>query len=237
MNDDFEKNYIDVIKGLRTLKSIKTSDNFRKRFTTLIIPNLPTSNTFRPLYFLPFRLAFIIIILILVSGTGLVMAADKSHPGNLLYPVKKAVEKLQLTITNNPSGKTTLHMNNADKRVDELEDSIKQSGNREVENITSDYESQVKDAVRESHKVDNNKEDVKSMIDQKLEDQSHKLEDIKKVAPTESHVSIEKAIETSKTGQEEINQLQQKKPEEKSDNPNTNNLSTQNPLENPIHQD
>ncbi len=237
MNDNFEKNYTDVIKGLRTLKSIKTSDNFRKRFTTLIIPNLPTFNTFKPLYFLPFRLAFIIIILILVSGTGLVVAADKSHPGNLLYPVKKAVEKVQLTITNNPSGKTNLHMNNADKRVDELEDSIKQSGNREVENITSDYESQVKDAVRESHKVDNNKEDVKSMIDQKLEDQSHKLEDIKNVAPTESHVSIEKAIETSKTGQEEINQLQPKKTEEKSDNPNTNNRPDQNPLENTIHKD
>lgn len=221
MDNNFEKNYTDIITKLGKLKSIKASSVLRNRILSLSIPSLPAQKPYGSPFYL-FRLAFIVIIFILLSGTGLIFAAERSHPGDFLYPVKKTVEQTQLTLTKNPAVKTILHINNADKRVDELKETIKHFGNQEVQNVTSDYESQVKNAVREIHKVDKNKEDIERIINQKLENQSQKLEDIQKVAPTEAKISIQKAIDTSKTGQEEINQLQPKKSEEKGDNPTEN---------------
>ena len=61
-------------------------------------------------------LAFVV----LTTGTVSVYAAQSSLPGDMLYPVKVGVEKLQIAVTVNPENKAYLHLKLAQRRIDEL---------------------------------------------------------------------------------------------------------------------
>ncbi|MCK4941103.1 hypothetical protein KAS45_03335 [candidate division WOR-3 bacterium] len=64
---------------------------------------------------------FAIVLLILVFGVATVSLSASSLPGDMLYPVKKATERVQLLLTFNTEGKARLHTVFADKRTDEFE--------------------------------------------------------------------------------------------------------------------
>ncbi|MCL4338303.1 DUF5667 domain-containing protein [Patescibacteria group bacterium] len=203
--NNVEKEYASLIKQIKNLGLVKPGDKFRKKIMTKMVPSLSVTNP--SFLYLPapsWKLAIAAILLVFLGGTGIVFAAEKSNPKDLLYPVKIMVENAQLSLTKNPSVKTLLHLDNADKRIEELKKTINKNGDGEIENITSNYESQVKGAVGEIKKVENQKEEVIKQTDQHLEDQTQKLEEIKKSAPTTAVPVIEKAIETSKNGQDEL---------------------------------
>ena len=61
-------------------------------------------------------LAFIV----LSTGTVSVYAAQSSLPGDMLYPVKVGVERLQVAVTSNPEDKAYLHLKLAQRRIDEV---------------------------------------------------------------------------------------------------------------------
>lgn len=61
-------------------------------------------------------LAFVV----LTTGTVSVYAAQSSLPGDMLYPVKVGVEKLQVAVTLNPEDKAYLHLKLAQRRIDEV---------------------------------------------------------------------------------------------------------------------
>ncbi|MFC1865432.1 DUF5667 domain-containing protein [Chloroflexota bacterium] len=69
-----------------------------------------------------FRLATVltgVIAMLIVSGS-IVAAASSSMPNSLLYPVKLAVEQVQINLTFSDIGKTKLHTQFADRRVEEI---------------------------------------------------------------------------------------------------------------------
>ena len=57
---------------------------------------------------------------ILLAGSGTVAAASGSMPDELLYPVKLATERVQLTLTTSSLGKAELYAKLADRRVAEI---------------------------------------------------------------------------------------------------------------------
>ncbi len=61
-------------------------------------------------------LAFIV----LSTGTVSVYAAQSSLPGDVLYPVKVGVEKIQVAVAANPEDKAYLHLKLAQRRIDEV---------------------------------------------------------------------------------------------------------------------
>ncbi len=61
-------------------------------------------------------LAFVV----LSTGTVSVYAAQSSLPGDVLYPVKMGVEKIQVAVTVNPESKAYLHLELARRRIDEV---------------------------------------------------------------------------------------------------------------------
>lgn len=191
-----ENNYKNVISELKKLHSVKASEGFKNRVVAHLIPSLT------PLYSIPFfsiaKLAFSTFILVALSGTGIVLASQKSQPGDLLYPVKKMSEKIQLSLTRNPTVKTLLHINNAEKRINELEKTIPKSNTDTIKNVTTDYESQVKDALHEINNIQKDKQNVSEEVNQNLEKQTQRLEDIQKIVPTTSVDDVQKAIDASK---------------------------------------
>jgi len=60
------------------------------------------------------------ILVMLMTGGGLVAAAGNSMPDSPLYPLKLAVEQLQINLTFSDIGKVKLHSQFADRRVEEI---------------------------------------------------------------------------------------------------------------------
>lgn len=67
-----------------------------------------------------FTVVLVSLALVLLLGVGTTVAADKSIPGDALYPVDRAVEKAILAITFNPDARMRLLLSQADERVHEL---------------------------------------------------------------------------------------------------------------------
>ncbi len=198
MTVNFEKDYQGIIAELEKLRTIRASDEFVNRVTKVLLPQLRVVSTRSFWPFFPYRLAITSLLLVMFAGTGVVFAAERSHPGEFLYPVKKAVETIKINLTQNPEKKIQLHLDNANQRIEELENALEKSHTNEVQNITSSYEQEVKKATNEIKHIETNKEDVVKKVDQRLEDQTQKLEDLQKTAPTTFVPAINKAIETSK---------------------------------------
>jgi len=62
----------------------------------------------------------IAVVVLLVAGSGTVMAASNSMPDGPLYPVKLATERIQVALTPSDLGKAELYVKLADKRVAEI---------------------------------------------------------------------------------------------------------------------
>jgi len=203
--DNFEKEYSDIIGQLKNLKMTKPSEKFKAHLMTELTPSLPEFASTVHLPMFAIRLALTTVLLVLLGGAGIVIASETSHPGNLLYPVKRVVEKAKIRLTQSPSHKTVLHLNNADKRIEELKETVKKDGDKEIKNVTSDYQSQVKEAVSEVKKIEpENKDEAVKQAGQRLGEQSKKLQEIQKAVPTNVVPLIQKAIDTSSEEQKAL---------------------------------
>ena len=87
---------------------------------------LPTDGSFLPRS-MPAGLmaALLIVILTGVLTTGVVATSAHALPGDLLYPVKTAVENVQVLITRDPEDRGTLLVEQANRRVDEAREIVK----------------------------------------------------------------------------------------------------------------
>lgn len=221
-HSNFEKDYQDIISQLKELTKVRASDEFVNRFTKVLLPQLPavSAQPFWPSF--TFRLATAAVLLVLLTGTGVVFAAERSHPGEFLYPVKKVVDSIRVNLTQNPSSKIQLHLDNADQRIEELENALKKGHTNEVQNITSSYEQEVKKATNEVKNIEGNKEDVKRRVDQSLENQTQKLEDLQRTVPTTFVPDIKKALETSQNKENDVEDIPSQDEKIKSDLPSLN---------------
>lgn len=93
-------------------------------------------------------LAFLLIILLLMGTTGATFASQNALPGNALYPVKLATEKVRLTIAADPTEKTRLHLAFASRRLQELQEitggeTVKNSS---IDTAFSNYKTQLEES-------------------------------------------------------------------------------------------
>jgi hypothetical protein len=79
-------------------------------------PQRSSSRSWQPRW----AVAVMSVLVVLLLGTGTVMAAGGSMPGNPLYPVKIATEQVHLSLTASPVSKAELYGTYADRRVVEL---------------------------------------------------------------------------------------------------------------------
>jgi len=91
----------------------------------------------------PVRILVVVLVavwVLIAAGGGTVYAAQGSLPGDALYPVKTGVENLQLSLTFGTVAKANLHLELAQKRIDEV--------TREV-NLNRDINPQAIEAVQQ----------------------------------------------------------------------------------------
>ncbi len=73
-----------------------------------------------PFWRLRWTTAVATVLILLLAGSGMVAAASNSMPDGPLYPVKLAVEQLQLSLTSSPLDKAELYAKLSDRRVAEI---------------------------------------------------------------------------------------------------------------------
>jgi hypothetical protein len=77
-----------------------------------------------------------IALVLLLAGSGTVVAAGSSMPDSPLYPVKLATEETRLALTFSPLGKASLYAEMADKRVAEIVYLADKGDARQIELVT-----------------------------------------------------------------------------------------------------
>ncbi len=90
---------------------------------------------------------FLLIALTMVTGSGLVAAAD-ALPGELLYPVKLAYEKAQLSVTQSKTSDVNLHLEFAQRRLDEIQKSVEMGRSQALSQAVENMQWQVGQAIQ-----------------------------------------------------------------------------------------
>lgn len=91
-----------------------------------------------------------VVALILILTTGTVFAAKNSLPGNILYPIKKLDEKVQLMTAVGPKAQAEVHASQAISRLQEAEQIVTSGGQLNTDTgqqIKNDFKSQTQDAT------------------------------------------------------------------------------------------
>lgn len=112
----------------RTAASVQPRPEFKARLSYEIMAAAHDRKSAKPGWVLPGFLriprwataAAVSLALLIVAGTGTVMASSDSLPGQTLYPVKLAAENVQLALTFSDVSKAKLYAELADKRAQEI---------------------------------------------------------------------------------------------------------------------
>lgn len=88
--------------------------------------------------------------LIIMMGSGVSMAAQASVPGQALWPIKRSMEKVELSLAISPVTETEMHIKHAGKRLQEI-DKILQETNTQPAKVVK-KEKAIKQAVRHLEK-------------------------------------------------------------------------------------
>lgn len=156
--------------------------------------------------------------LILVAALGLVnttaVAAQNSIPGQTLYPVKRTVEKIQLTLTINEEKKTEVRIKHAEQRLAEVKTISEQVKTPESQQVIKQTVSELKDATTEvAGQANDNKGLLKKVVEltdrqeSVLTDVENKVDGDAKKAVTEA---LDKATETKTAASQTLAKMEEK---------------------------
>lgn len=130
-----------------TVVDIKPSPEFRQRAGVEFqkaIAEMPSKAPRRPFKWqLRWVIPVAVFLVLFSSGAGTVIAATNSLPGSPLYPIKMAVESVQLAFTFSDEGKAELYTSFVDYRVEEIVKMAEEGKVELVEQATERMNSQL----------------------------------------------------------------------------------------------
>lgn len=200
--------YKDIVKGLSQLRSITPREQLKTHFESTLISSLPNKQNKYPLFGYSFRLAVFMLMLFLLGGSGIVLAADNATPGSLLYPVKQIVQEAKLVVVSNPTSRALLNLEKAEDKVEEIKQSAYENNNEKLEKGTQDYQEIVVNVINESQIINNQESSALNSIVESLGNQTQTLQELQNSAPINAQPALENAIEVSQKGLQQVQDLQ-----------------------------
>lgn len=159
----------------------------------------------------------ILIVLLCVGGIGggLVSIADNATAGDLLYPLDRAIEDIQMSMTDDPAEQAELELEFLDERVEELEEVSEEGDEENLEEAIDEVEKAYGNAFGKTEEmiqayVDGNvSEVVHERVLRKQEENTirheEKLQEVKsKVAEEKLNKVMEKNKEAKKQAKEAL---------------------------------
>lgn len=139
--------------------------------------------------------------LCLGSAGGTVFAAQNSLPGDTLYPVKIGVENFQIAVTPGAAAKASLHVQLAQRRINEAVEQVKL--NREVDTpALKSIQHQIDSAIKELGKTGQTEDtsEVLSRLSVVTLNQHLELEQVLSSAPDSSREVLKQAMDETSRG-------------------------------------
>ncbi|MBP1692548.1 MAG: hypothetical protein H6Q37_431 [Chloroflexi bacterium] len=156
-------------------------------------------------------MAGIVILFILTGGAVITASAAQSAlPGDALYPLKTRLEQSQTQLTSSASRQVTLHLQFAERRLDEVEQLIDEKRYSDIPLATYEYEAQIGNALNILRTVATENPDEASRltaaIASELTRYSQALSNLATSVPAPVRADFDQALSVSQSGgNEEIN--------------------------------
>jgi hypothetical protein len=146
-------------------------------------------------------------------GTAAVAASSSSLPGDFLYPVKRAVEKVELTIHRDPASRARLHLEFAQRRLAELSALLAERRNGETVDVGAEmsaYRDEVAAAQLDLN-GDLGNPAFSGLLDSVSEQLQHHIDVLTALQqfqlPAPAHSAIENAIANANDARERVGSL------------------------------
>lgn len=163
------------------------------------------------------RLAFqfamaLLVLFFLVFGSGrAVLAAQYAIPGDTLYGVKIAQERVQILISITDAGDARLYTRFAQRRLLEIQELILENRYEYISDTVEAYQVQVNRAIRSLERVAEQNPsvalEIATEMQQALEGQTAVLALLSETVPGEAGVSVQRAMDISEDGVRSVERI------------------------------
>lgn len=198
----------DIIAALKKLALIQPRKSFSARIEADVrqLPQTLQTSRISSWTLLPVaQIAIALVIFLFITSVGVVVASDRSNPGDILYPVKKAVESAQVAVASSPTARAILQIHIAGKRVREMKDVVDTNKNsQELDELSHEYEMHVDQSLAELDSASSSAATARENVVKALEKHEETLQTVKNEVPEDHQASIDRAIDASQKGQEAV---------------------------------
>ena len=99
--------------------------------------------------------AAILLVLVIIFGgvSATAYAAQSALPGDALYPVKTSLEQTRITLANDAYNQAQLHLQFAQRRLNEIKELLAQGRTNDIEFASSEFEYYIQEAMKASQIV------------------------------------------------------------------------------------
>ena len=155
------------------------------------------------------RLAYVFLALfiaayLVLSGSRLAHAAQAWLPGDVLYPLKIGLEKVELLVTFDQDGRARLHIEFARQRLLEMQALIFENRYDQLEGVVNNFDQQVQQAVRGINEVaKDDRTGARNLsldLQGTLSSQSRFVQFLAEIAPPEAAVQFKRLERISQRG-------------------------------------
>lgn len=155
--------------------------------------------------------ALTVLFLVTVAGVGVVHASSDSVPGESLYPVKLAAERLRLAISLTESEELRLRLQFASERLEEASKLTASEREEEIEPLMRRYAAELEEAngiLRRRRDRDSDPVSTSPLIRYALDQQQAQLKAIQDRVSDEAQPAVERALEASEHTEREALELE-----------------------------
>jgi len=146
-------------------------------------------------------LVLVLALLLTAGGTGIARASQDALPGDLLYGIKRTIEKAELALTPDEAGKAEVYINNARNRLEEVQSLLEENRTEHIGETVSLFEDQVYHAVSIMVSV-RDQDNVKAKVlagelNSILQEESVALRNLAASTPPEVNKEIDRLLSVS----------------------------------------
>lgn len=147
--------------------------------------------------------ALVLAILALAGTGGVVIASDAATPGDALYSVDQAVERVRLAVANSPEAQAQIHAELAQERIEEAVQLSQQNREQHMVQALNRYQEHLQNAQQNAQEAQNQGKDVDevlALLSENAARQQEVLSDVYERVPEEAKEAILKAMNVSQRG-------------------------------------